>query len=126
MAGLYIHVPFCSGKCGYCAFYSVVGCENRIDMFLDALAKEAVVRTHELFSPLSTIYIGGGTPSLLSPTQFEQLDRIIKQNFKISPDKIVEYTIEVNPDNVDIPRIQAWRNAGVTRISMGVQSMIPQ
>ena len=126
MAGLYIHVPFCSGKCGYCAFYSVVGCENRIDMFLDALDKEAVARTPELSSPLSTIYIGGGTPSLLSPTQFEQLDRIIKQNFKISPDKIVEYTIEVNPDNVDIPRIQAWRNAGVTRISMGVQSMIPQ
>lgn len=126
MAGLYIHIPFCSEKCGYCAFYSVVGCENRIDMFLDALDKEAVARTHELSSPLSTIYIGGGTPSLLSPTQFEQLDRIIKQNFKIYPDKIEEYTIEVNPDNVDIPRIQAWRNAGVTRISMGVQSMIPQ
>lgn len=124
MAGLYIHIPFCSRKCGYCAFYSVVGLDHNIDRFLKALELEAQSRVCELTEPITSIYIGGGTPSLLDPSSFERLNQIIEDNFPLRAPEIMEYTIEVNPDDVEDSRIQAWYNAGVNRISMGIQSLI--
>ena len=124
MAGLYIHIPFCSRKCGYCAFYSVVGLDHNIDRFLTALELEARSRVSELTEPLNSIYIGGGTPSLLDSSRFERLNQIIEDNFPLRATEMMEYTIEVNPDDVEDRRIQAWYNAGVNRVSMGIQSMI--
>ena len=118
MAGIYVHIPFCHSKFAYCDFYSKVGV-NQLDAYIDAVAKEYASRYFELgLHPITTLYFGGGTPSILSPEQFHRLAGIFKE---ISPD---EFTIEVNPEDVDAERLAAWTGCGVNRISMGVQSLV--
>ncbi len=117
MAGIYIHVPFCTVKCAYCDFYSVAR-PDKAQAFVEAVAREYAARLDELGGEtVMTLYIGGGTPSLLSPELFARL---------ISPfdlSAVEEFTIEVNPDDVDSQRIEAWLAAGVNRVSIGIQSL---
>lgn len=121
MAGLYIHIPFCESKCIYCDFYSMVNNNHLIDKYIDALLIEADERKNELNSEtLTTVYLGGGTPSLLSSTQLSKLVNGLKKVFDFSA--VEEFTIEVNPDDVTPEYIQQAKLLGINRVSMGVQS----
>lgn len=121
MAGLYIHIPFCESKCIYCDFYSMANNNHLIDKYIDALLVEAVERKKELNSEtLTTVYLGGGTPSLLSITQLSKLVNGLKKVFDFSA--VEEFTIEVNPDDVTPEYIQQAKSLGINRVSMGVQS----
>lgn len=121
MAGLYIHIPFCESKCIYCDFYSMANNNHLIDKYIDALLVEAVERKNELNSEsLTTVYLGGGTPSLLSSTQLSKLVNGFKKVFDFSA--VEEFTIEVNPDDVTPEYIQQAKSLGINRVSMGVQS----
>lgn len=117
MAGIYVHVPFCTVKCAYCDFYSVAR-RDMADRYIDAVGREYAVRRNELGTePVETLYFGGGTPSLLSPEQFKRLSSYFDKA------GVGEFTIEVNPDDVSKDKIDAWLDAGVNRISIGVQSL---
>ena len=121
MAGLYIHIPFCESKCIYCDFYSMANNNHLIDKYINALLVEAVLRKNELNSEtLTTVYLGGGTPSLLSITQLSKIVNGFKKVFDFS--EVEEFTIEVNPDDVTADYIQQAKSLGINRVSMGVQS----
>lgn len=121
MAGLYIHIPFCESKCIYCDFYSMANNNHLIDKYINALLVEAVLRKNELNSEtLTTVYLGGGTPSLLSITQLSKIVNGLKKVFDFSA--VEEFTIEVNPDDVTADYIQQAKSLGINRVSMGVQS----
>lgn len=121
MAGLYIHIPFCESKCIYCDFYSMANNNHLIDKYIDALLVEATQRKNELNSEtITTVYLGGGTPSLLSITQLSKLVNGLKKMFDFSD--VEEFTIEVNPDDVTADYIQQAKSLGINRVSMGVQS----
>ncbi len=119
MAGLYVHIPFCSSFCIYCDFYSEVAPE-RVDAYLEVLGSEAQARSNELEVPPSTLYVGGGTPSLLSEKQFSKLCGVLRENFDLS--RVEEFTIEANPDDITPEKLALWRSCGVNRLSIGVQS----
>ena len=118
MAGLYIHIPFCGAKCAYCDFYSGPFAVDH-SRYIAAGARELELRRDEpgAVNP-TTLYIGGGTPSLLTADEFTALASRL-------PDLsgVEEFTIEVNPDDVTDERVDAWMSAGVNRVSMGVQSL---
>ena len=118
MTGLYIHVPFCERKCGYCSFYSVELRAGDIDSWLETLAHEA-----EKFCGtfIDTLYIGGGTPSVLSISQWDKLLRIIHENFVTK--NLIEATTEANPNSLTREHINFLRDNNFTRISLGVQSL---
>lgn len=115
MAGLYIHIPFCHSKCAYCDFFSTPKI-NSLSDYIDALTREWDLRKHEVDEPISTIYIGGGTPSIIQPNL---LAKLIKH---INPSALEEMTIEANPEDVTSKWIDDMGNIGFDRISMGVQS----
>ena len=117
--GLYIHIPFCRAKCGYCDFYSVTD-TKLITGFLDALFKE-IDKYREEFREFDTVYIGGGTPSLLSLDQIKALLDKIRHAFTIPSD--AEITIEVNPADWGKNDLNKARDMGINRISIGVQSL---
>jgi len=118
MTSLYIHIPFCQQKCFYCSFVVSVGQQHRMDLYLECLAKEA---QRYKGTKIESIYIGGGTPTELSNTQFEKLFKILRENFRFSP--APECTVEVNPDGLEMMKAELLRKQGVNRISMGVQSL---
>lgn len=120
MVGLYIHIPFCASKCIYCDFYSMAGRTGGIDAYIDALLIEARARRDEIAEPIATIYIGGGTPSLLSSGQMGRLIAGLRSVFDLS--YLWEFTVEVNPDDVTQPYVEALASLGVNRVSMGIQS----
>lgn len=113
MTGLYIHIPFCSSRCVYCGFYSTTRTELR-QAYIDALCRELEMRTQGIC--FDTVYIGGGTPSLLTAQQLEQISQHINKV------ENAEVTIEVNPDDVTTAYAQALRQTPVNRISMGAQT----
>lgn len=118
MSGIYIHIPFCKRKCIYCDFYSVAVSEEKLDAYLDALVKEYRVRKAELGgSAVRTLYIGGGTPSLVPA---ENLGGLLHGLCDVA--ELEEVTIEVNPDDVTPVYARALAEIGVNRVSMGVQS----
>lgn len=122
MAGIYIHIPFCKKRCIYCDFYSST--DNRlVDKYIDALCIELESRLHEIDkNNITTIYIGGGTPSQLSATQLVKIINFIKS--KIDFSLIEEFTIEVNPDDVTYDYIKECISLGINRVSMGIQSFV--
>ncbi|MCX6136366.1 MAG: radical SAM family heme chaperone HemW [Ignavibacteriales bacterium] len=121
MAGLYLHIPFCQRKCSYCDFYSVED-GTKIDRFLAALEREiaAGAAQYGTAESIETIFVGGGTPSLLHPKQLHVLFASLKNNFAITAD--AEITVEVNPGTVDRSRFEEYLACGINRISIGVQS----
>jgi putative oxygen-independent coproporphyrinogen III oxidase len=124
MAGLYVHVPFCSRRCRYCAFASSVYDPARADGYLRALAREAAVRRPgiEMLAP-NTVFVGGGTPSLLSPAQLLKLGEIITA--ATADGHVGEMTAEANPGSVDARRLAVLREFGFNRLSLGAQSFDP-
>jgi len=116
--GLYVHIPFCKTKCPYCDFYSITKL-SLLDAWLEALSKEAAMYRHA-FGVFDSLYLGGGTPSILDNRQMEKLIKTIRQYFTITQD--AEVTIEINPDDITAEKLQCWRACGINRISVGVQS----
>ncbi|MBM4137792.1 MAG: radical SAM family heme chaperone HemW [Nitrospira sp.] len=116
---LYIHIPFCIKKCLYCDFFSVSYDESTVKAYIDALCKELYLKK-DLANTLKTIYIGGGTPSLLPGESFQQLFQCIRDNFHLSPD--VEITVEANPGAINKSKINTLLSLGVNRLSIGIQS----
>ena len=118
---LYIHIPFCKHRCIYCDFYSTTLSLQFIHEYLDAVKSEISQRAHELPSrKLSSVYIGGGTPSLMPPNAIKNLFASIQEQFII--DKDAEVTFEANPEDVSIDLLNTLYSLGVNRISLGVQS----
>jgi putative oxygen-independent coproporphyrinogen III oxidase len=117
-AGLYIHVPFCQGKCPYCHFYSTTSLDLIAD-WLEAVKKEALLY-RGLFSSFDTVYFGGGTPSLLSPAALGELLEFFQKRFSLSSD--CEITLEANPGDLDREKARELRKFGINRLSLGVQS----
>jgi oxygen-independent coproporphyrinogen-3 oxidase len=116
--GLYIHIPFCLSKCGYCSFYSIKSVDL-IPEYIAALKKE-IKYYRNIFSSFDTIYIGGGTPSLLSAVQIDDLISTVNKYFDI--DRQAEITIEVNPGDVSLEYFLALRKSGINRLNIGIQS----
>ena len=117
-AGLYIHIPFCLSKCLYCDFYSSTSL-SALPRFLDALFKEMKMYRSR-FNQFDTVYIGGGTPSLLSPQQLEQILTNIRENFDLISN--TEITVETNPADLNRSYLESMREIGINRINIGVQS----
>ncbi|KJR44032.1 oxygen-independent coproporphyrinogen III oxidase [Candidatus Magnetoovum chiemensis] len=120
---LYIHIPFCiSKKCSYCDFYSIVYNDNIVSEYFKALLKELEKRKDEITN-LKTIYLGGGTPSIIAEEQFARVFELIYNTFTVSSD--AEITIEANPAAIKASKLKFLRNSlAVNRISLGVQSFI--
>lgn len=116
---LYIHIPFCIKKCIYCDFLSVTYNESYAKEYVDALCKELSLKKDSA-GALKTIYIGGGTPSVLPEEAFKQLFRSIRNNFEFSSG--IEITVEANPGTVDESKINTLLSVGINRMSIGVQS----
>ncbi|MHC1708736.1 MAG: radical SAM family heme chaperone HemW [Bacteroidales bacterium] len=120
MAGIYIHIPFCRQKCHYCNFYSVASLKLR-QGFISSLIREIELQKEYLGKEsINTVYFGGGTPSMLSPEEINEVLRHLSRHFSVSPD--AEITIEANPDDITDNKVYAWKDMGINRISLGVQS----
>ncbi|MBQ6771665.1 MAG: radical SAM family heme chaperone HemW [Bacteroidales bacterium] len=139
MAGIYIHIPFCKSKCGYCGFYSLPYMRLK-DRFLEALKEEIVARKDYLklerlrvkpamtlpfenngpSESVSTVYFGGGTPSLLSADEIEAVLHLINIHYPLAENP--EITLEANPDTLSLDYLLALRKVGINRLSIGIQS----
>ncbi|HJS19168.1 MAG TPA: radical SAM family heme chaperone HemW [Anaerolineales bacterium] len=127
---LYLHIPFCTHRCAYCDFNTYAGQEEMIPAYVDALCNEIDFVGERFPSPsgrgvrgegyVHTIFFGGGTPSLLTPKQFESIFKAIRNNFTLTED--AEITIEANPGTVTYNNLLELRRIGINRISYGVQS----
>lgn len=117
--GLYIHIPFCASKCPYCSFYSIADLSGLED-YLAAVRREISMRRDDLSGAFDTVYIGGGTPSLLSPAQIDSLLATCRDILKISDD--AEITLEANPADIGPGYLRSVKDAGVNRLNIGVQS----
>lgn len=119
---VYVHIPFCESKCVYCDFYSIIRKDN-VDKFLKALSKEIRSRLAEISENyyLSTIYFGGGSPSLLNPEHIYDILFEILSSFPRKSEKI-EITLEANPGHLTGSKLREYLSAGVNRLSIGVQS----
>lgn len=119
---LYVHIPFCVKKCAYCDFLSAPAGEREIRAYTDALIREIRARgeNHKDYR-VRTVFLGGGTPSVLSGGDAARIFRALKKSFDIAENP--EITLEVNPGTVTEEKTAAWKNAGINRISIGLQSV---
>ncbi len=116
---LYLHLPFCSHKCHYCDFYSIVDTRDRQEAFTERLVRELDALA-PLAGPLDTVFVGGGTPSLLRPDLWHRLLAALHRGFFLSPD--AEFSVECNPESVTDDLMAVLASGGVNRVSMGAQS----
>jgi oxygen-independent coproporphyrinogen-3 oxidase len=120
MAGIYIHIPFCKRKCHYCNFYSLANQKNK-EQFHKALLKEIALQKNYLHGePIETIYFGGGTPSLLSISQIDEILNQIHQHYKVLSN--AEIDLEANPDDLDKTILVDYKKSGINRLSIGTQA----
>jgi oxygen-independent coproporphyrinogen-3 oxidase len=121
--GLYVHIPFCARRCTFCDFVTGPDGPGRVDAYLDALLREAQRERAELprVPPLATLYLGGGTPSLVPAGRLERFLGGLRAIFPLAPE--AEVTLEANPEDLDAQRLAAYGDAGVNRLSVGVQAL---
>jgi oxygen-independent coproporphyrinogen III oxidase len=120
LAGIYIHIPFCKQACTYCNFHFSVSLNNKEAMIM-ALAKEILLENNFIAdTKIETIYIGGGTPSLLSVEELQFIFYTIQQKFNVNTD--AEITLEANPDDINKDLLEQWKAVGINRLSVGLQS----
>lgn len=118
--GVYVHVPFCAARCDYCAFATWVDKDHLQEAYVEALHRELAMRRRDgTLRPATSVYVGGGTPSRLEPAALCGVLRSIETR------PGAEVTVEVNPEDADLAHLWAYRDAGVTRISVGIQSTAP-
>lgn len=121
MAGIYIHIPFCKQACSYCDFHFSTGFEKYRTRMVDAICKEITLRKPYLgIEPVESVYFGGGTPSVLNAEEIHSILAAIVENFKV--EVRAEITLEANPDDITPEKLTLWKEAGVNRLSIGVQS----
>jgi oxygen-independent coproporphyrinogen-3 oxidase len=120
MAGIYLHIPLCKKLCFYCDFYHIISAGDNT-AFIDALIKEAVLRKDYIANEaVSTIYIGGGTPSVLSVSELEDILTHIRRHYRVEED--CEISVELNPDDVHPAYLTGLKQINVNRVSLGIQS----
>jgi oxygen-independent coproporphyrinogen III oxidase len=123
LAGVYIHIPFCKKACHYCNFHFSTSASYKNDM-VQAIIKEieltSFINDTNSGQVIETIYFGGGTPSILSPMQLQQLLAAVRQKFTVQPQ--AEITLEANPDDINEKSLQQWQMLGINRLSVGIQS----
>jgi oxygen-independent coproporphyrinogen-3 oxidase len=120
---LYLHIPFCHRVCPYCSFYKHTPGETSVGEFVDGLLEEARVRIADLEEKPRTLYLGGGTPSMLSPTHLRKLFEGLGKFLDLPA--LDEVTLEANPATFDVSKARLFRELGVTRVSLGIQSFTP-
>lgn len=121
MLGVYVHIPFCARKCGYCDFHSVVAAPAAIERYLEALSGEIGYWARQIGgAACATLYVGGGTPTILSANQLEQLFTKLLTAFNFEPG--FEFTVETNPGTLSSDKAKVLAEAGVNRISLGAQA----
>lgn len=119
---LYVHIPFCVTKCAYCDFLSFSSGQSEMEAYVDALVREIEShKTNFRHNQIQTIFLGGGTPSLLEERDTARIFRALRDNFHILSD--AEITMEVNPGTVTYGKASSWKKSGVNRISIGLQSV---
>ena len=124
-AGVYVHVPFCLTRCGYCDFNAYAGLDHLASPYVSALLREA-----ELAAPgwsgeeIASVFLGGGTPTTLEVADLKALLARLREGYAVAPN--AEVTIEANPDTVDLPKLEGLLEAGFARLSMGAQSFDPR
>ena len=121
---LYLHIPFCHRVCPYCAFYKHTPGATPLGRFIDALAAEARHRLTAVEVPPRTLYLGGGTPSMLSPRHLTRLFASLHELLDFT--RLDEVTLEANPATFDLSKARLFRELGVTRVSLGVQAFSPR
>ncbi|OYZ02245.1 MAG: coproporphyrinogen III oxidase [Sphingobacteriia bacterium 28-36-52] len=119
MAGIYIHIPFCKKACNYCNFHFSTN-HQLIDQVVDAIVHEIQLQKNYLAEPIETLYLGGGTPSLLKKAALTKIFEAVKLHFNLLPH--AEITLEANPDDIDTEQLLNWIELGVNRLSIGIQS----
>lgn len=119
MAGIYLHIPFCKKACTYCDFHFSTSTKYQ-DALIKAMVNEVHLRRNELNETIHSIYFGGGTPSLLNKQQLNQLLAAINSCFTVNEN--AEITLETNPDDMQAGKMEQWIEAGVNRLSVGIQS----
>lgn len=120
MAGIYFHIPFCKQACHYCNFYFTTSLKN-VDSSTEAMIKELEFRKEYLEEQeISSIYFGGGTPSMLDPKEIQRLIEAVKLNFQLEDE--IEITLEANPDNLNAEYLKSLLETDVNRFSIGIQS----
>ncbi|HZI01644.1 MAG TPA: radical SAM protein, partial [Flavisolibacter sp.] len=124
MAGIYLHIPFCKQACHYCNFHFTTSLRYRKEM-VAALVQEINLQKHYLADePVHTVYFGGGTPSLLDVEEIEILLQTIHTFYAV--DAAAEITLEANPDDVIPEKLNAWKQIGINRLSIGIQSFFEE
>ncbi len=118
-AGLYVHIPFCSSRCSYCDFATGLYQSELAERYVRALVEE-IRSSREAESRVDTIYFGGGTPSLLAPSQLDRILCALHEHFEI--DKAAEITLEINPGSVNSGKLQEFQRLGINRASFGAQT----
>lgn len=123
MRGLYVHVPYCAARCGYCDFNTYVASRAQRGRFA-ALAEQEMAQAAAVWpGPLDAVFFGGGTPTLLAPSELAAILRTLRRRFGLAP--CAEVTTEANPESVDAATLARLREAGFTRVSLGMQSAVP-
>lgn len=117
--GCYIHIPFCHKKCYYCDFCAYMNVENRIDNYINNLTREIELYQDKLCVDIDSIYLGGGTPSYIDSKYIESIVKTL-HNFNL--DNLKEFTIECNPNSINKDKLLLYKDLGINRISLGVQS----
>lgn len=125
MAGIYIHIPFCKQKCSYCDFHFSTTYEGYRERMMEAMHQEIIQRKAYLGNtPIETIYFGGGTPSLLTKLELNAIVEIIYAHFTVMEG--AEFTLEANPDDINEKSLLEWKEIGVNRLSIGLQSFFQE
>ena len=121
MAGIYIHIPFCKQRCSYCDFHFSTSYQSYREKLIETICEELVFRKSELDGEvINSIYFGGGTPSLLQANELQLIQSTISANYLISSSP--EITLEANPDDMSVSNLKDWRDNGINRLSVGIQS----
>jgi oxygen-independent coproporphyrinogen III oxidase len=124
LPGIYIHIPFCRQACHYCNFHFSTSLKQK-DAMVAAICREiALTMPFATNETIETIYFGGGTPSLLSMAELSSILLAVKQKFAVSP--LAEITLEANPDDINATVLNSWRQMGINRLSIGIQSFLPE
>ena len=121
MAGIYVHIPFCKKRCTYCDFHFSTTFSKYRDELIEAICLELKLRAAELHNEsVQTLYFGGGTPSLLTTDELKSILQTVRSNYQLKED--AELTLEVNPDDATEEHLLAWKQLGINRLSIGLQS----